>query len=160
MIKGNGHQKKDAKTCLAAGTFVAMILIILFCFPKTALCGSPNDPEEEAIMQAARNYLDAEVRKDYSVVYACFAPSSDYIRQNSYEQYLADARLAQERVVKYRILAITYIKNNEKRLTSSIIEKIAEVEVDVTLLHAATQQQSEVNIGFIFFKEGGKWYKS
>jgi len=27
-------------------------------------------------------------------------------------------------------------------------------------LHISTDRRSEINIGFIFFKEGGKWYKS
>ena len=159
-MKGNGHQKKDTKTWLAAAACLAMISIMVFCLPERVLCGSQNDPEAEAVMQAAKNYLDAEVRRDYPAVYACFAPSSDYARTNSYEQYLADARSSQDIVAKYRIVAITYIKNNENRLTSATIEKIAQVEVDVTFLHAGTQHRSEVNIGFIFLKEGGKWYKS
>jgi len=159
-MKGNGHSRKTAKAWLTAGLCLTLVVTMSFCVTGSALCGSQNDPEEEAVIQAVRNYLDAEIGRDYPAVYACFAPSSVYVQNNSYEQYLADAQSAQERVVKYRIVAITYIKNNEKRLTSSIIEKIAEVEVDVTLLHATTQYQSEVNIGFIFLKEGGKWYKS
>ena len=159
-MEGTRHQKKYAKTLLTAGTLLAGILIMLFCFPRIARCGVQNDPEEQAVMQAATKYLDAEVRKDYPAVYASFAPSSDYAQSNRYEQYLAEAQLAQQHVVKYRIIAITYIKKNEKKLTLSAIDKIAEVEVDVTFLHTATRQQSEINIGFIFFKEGGKWYKS
>lgn len=159
-MKGTGHQKKDKKNCLAAGTLLAGILIMLFCFPPAARCGAKNDLEAQAVMHAAKKYLDAEVRRDYPAVYASFAPSSDYAQSNSYEQYLAEARLAQQHVVKYRIIAITYIKKNENKLTFSAIDKIAEVEVDVTFLHAPTRQQSEVNIGFIFLKEGGKWYKS
>jgi len=40
------------------------------------------------------------------------------------------------------------------------VEKVAQVEVDVTFLHEKTNSHSEMNIGFIFFKEQGKWYKS
>ena len=159
-MEGTGHQRKDAKTWLTTGTFFAMILIMLFCFPRAARCGAQNDPEAQAVIQAAQKYLDAEVRRDYTAVYASFAPSSNYAQSNSYEQYLAEARLAQQHVVKYRIITVTYIKKNENRLTFSAIDKIAEVEVDVTFLHTATRQQSEINIGFIFLKEGGKWYKS
>ena len=159
-MRGNEYQKKAAKTWLTAGMLLAVAFIMIFSVTESALCGSQNDPEAEAVMQAARKYLDAEVRRDYPAVYACFAPSSSYMQTNSYEQYLAKARLAQDRVAKYRIVAITYIKNNENRQTSATIKKIAEVEVDVTFLNIATQHRSEVNIGFIFFKEGGKWYKS
>ena len=159
-MRVNGHVRKAVKIWLTSVVCLAVIVIPAFCVPERAFCGSQNDPEAEAVLQAARNYLDAEVRRDYPVVYASFAPSSDYTRSSSYEQYLTDARLAQERVVKYRIIAITYIKNNENRQTSATVEKIAEVEVDVTFLHAGTQHQSQVNIGFIFLREGGKWYKS
>ena len=131
-----------------------------FCIPESALCGSQNDLEAEAVMQAARKFLDAEVRRDYPAIYACFAPSSPYAKTNSYEQYLAQAKSAPDRVVKYRIVDISYIKNNEDRQTFSSVDKIAQVEVDVTFLHVSTKHRSEVNIGFIFLKEGGKWYKS
>ncbi len=159
-MKETGHQKKDAKTWLAAGACLAMISIIVLCFPERTHCEAQNDPETEAVMKAARDYMDAEVRGDYPAVYASFAPSSDYAKSNSYEQYLADARLSQQRVVKYRIVAITYIKKNDSKLTFSAVDKIAEVEVEVTFLQNATKDRSEINIGFIFFKEAGKWYKS
>ena len=137
-----------------------MISIMVFCLPEHAISGAQNDPEAQAVMQAAINYFDAEVRRDYPAIYACFAPSSDYVRTTSYEQYLAETSAAQEHLIKYRIIAITYINKNKTKLTFSAVDKIAEVEVDVTLLHAGTKYQSEVNIGFIFLKEGGKWYKS
>jgi len=159
-MRGNVHFRNAVKICLTAVACLAMISIIVFCLPERALCGSQNDPEAEAVMQAARNYLDAEVRVDYPVIYACFAPSSVYAQTSNYEQYLADARSAQEHLVKYRVVAITYIKKNENKLTLSSVDKIAEVEVDVTFLHDTTKHRSEANIGFIFFKEGGKWYKS
>jgi len=159
-MKENGHQKKDAKIWLAAVACLAMISIMVFCLPEHAISGAQNDPEAQAVMQAAINYFDAEVRRDYPAVYACFAPSSDYVRTTSYEQYLAETSSAQEHLIKYRIIAITYINKNKNKLTFSAVDKIAEVEVDVTLLHAGTKYQSEVNIGFIFLKEGGKWYKS
>lgn len=159
-MMGNRHQKKAGKAWLIAGSCITALVLLAFFAPDRALSRAQNDPEAQAVMQAAINYFDAEVRRDYPAVYACFAPSSDYVRTTSYEQYLAETSLTQEHLIKYRIIAITYIKNNENRLTKSGVEKIAEVEVDVTLLHAGTKYQSEVNIGFIFLKEGGKWYKS
>jgi hypothetical protein len=159
-MRGKGHSRKASIKWLTMGHCLFLAVIMTFFVPDRALCGAQNDPDAEAVLQAAKNYLDAEVRRDYPSVYACFAPSSSYIQTNSYEQYLADARSAQDNVVKYRIVAITYIKNNENRLIYAAVEKIAEVEVDVIFLNANTQYKSEVNIGFIFFKEGGKWYKS
>ncbi|MCG7852239.1 MAG: hypothetical protein MIO92_06930, partial [Methanosarcinaceae archaeon] len=148
------------KIWLTAGFCLALVVIGTFFVPGHALCGAQNDPDAEVVLQAAKNYLDAEVRKDYPAVYACFAPSSSYVRNHSYEQYLADARSATDRVVSYRIVDITYIKNYDARKTSSAVDKISEVEVDVTFFNADTQYRSEVNIGFIFLKERGRWYKS
>ncbi|MEI6608975.1 MAG: hypothetical protein WCO53_04430 [Deltaproteobacteria bacterium] len=159
-MMGRKHHKKNIKVLLSVAGYLVLFALIVFSTPEPAISGAQNDPDAEAVMQAAINYFDAEVRRDYPAVYACFAPSSDYVRTTSYEQYLAETSSEQQHLVKYSIIAITYIKNNEKRLTKSSVEKIAEVEVDVTLLHAVTKYQSEVNIGFIFFKEDGKWYKS
>jgi hypothetical protein len=159
-MRGSGHYKKAAKIWLMAGTCFALAVIMAFCVPQSALCGSQNDREEEAVLQAARKFLDAEIRRDYPAIYACFAPSSPYTKTNSYEQYLAQAKLAPDRVVKYHIIDISYIKNNEDRQKFSSVDKIAQVEVDVTFLHVSTKYRSEVNIGFIFLKEAGKWYKS
>ena len=159
-MRGNGYSKKAAKIWLMTGACFALTVIMAFCVPQSALCGSQNDREEEAVLQAARKFLDAEIRRDYPAIYACFAPSSPYTKTNSYEQYLAQAKLAPDRVVKYRIIDISYIKNNEDRQKFSSVDKIAQVEVDVTFLHVSTKYRSEVNIGFIFLKEAGKWYKS
>ena len=155
-MNGNGNYKK----AIMAGACFAVAVSMAFCIPESALSNSQNDLEANAVMQAARKFLDAEVRRDYPAIYACFAPSSPYAKTNSYEQYLAQAKSAPDRVVKYRIVDISYIKNNEDRQTFSSVDKIAQVEVDVTFLHVSTKYRSEVNIGFIFLKEGGRWYKS
>ena len=155
------HHKKDVKLLSSVAGCLALFSLILFLVPELAISGgAKNDYEAEAVMRAARTYLDAEVRSDYASVYACFAPSSDYIRLKSYEQYLAEVKSTGQRVVKYRIVAISYIEKNSNRLLSINIEKVAEVEAEVTLLNTTTGSRSEVNIGFIFLKETGKWYKS
>ena len=159
-MRGKKHYKKAAKIWLMAVACFALAAIMAFCVPESAFCGSQNDREAEAVLQAAKKFLDAEIRRDYPTVYACLSPSSTYIRTNSYKQYLSQAKASPDRVVKYRIINITYINNNDDRQINSTVEKIAQVEVDVTFLHINTKQRSEVNIGFIFFKEGGRWYKS
>jgi hypothetical protein len=156
-MRGKKHYKKAAKIWLMA---VACFVLMAFPLPEKAESNSQNDREAEAVLQAAKKFLDAEIRRDYPTVYACLSPSSTYIRTNSYKQYLSQAKASPDRVVKYRIINITYINNNDDRQINSTVEKIAQVEVDVTFLHINTKQRSEVNIGFIFFKEGGRWYKS
>lgn len=156
-MKEKEHYIKTAKKILASGACFVLAMIIVFCVLANGFCSSSDS---EAILQAARNFLDAEVRRDYPAVYACFASSSPYARSHSYKEYLAQAQSSPDRVVAYRIVTVTYIQNNEDRETYPAVEKLAQVEVEVTFLHAGTQQRSEVNIGFIFFKEQGKWYKS
>jgi hypothetical protein len=155
-----GYHIEAAKKILVSGTYFALAMIIVYLVPASGFCGTQSDPEAAAVLQAARKFLDAEVHKDYPVVYACFAPSSSYARSHSYKEYLAQAQSSPDRVVTYRIVTVTYIQNNEDRKTYPAVDKFAQVEVEVTFLHADTQQRSEVNIGFIFFKERGRWYKS
>jgi hypothetical protein len=159
-MRVNGQHERAVKIWLMAGACFALALIMVFSVPESALCGSTNDLEAKAVLKAARKFLDAEVRRDYPAVYACFAPSSPYGRSNSYEQYLAQAKLSPDQVVAYRIVRISYIQNPEDRKTYPSVDKVAQVEVDVTYLHPSTQRRSEINIGFVFLKEGGRWYKS
>jgi hypothetical protein len=152
--------KKAAKMWFMAGAYFALTVIMIFAIPQGALSGSPEDLEAKAVLKAARNFLDAEVRRDYPAVYACFAPSSPFARTNSFDQYVAQARVSTDHVVAYRIIRINYIQNPEDHKAYPSVDKVAQVEVDVTFFHPPTQKRSEVNIGFIFFKEKGRWYKS
>lgn len=138
----------------------ALAMMIVLCVPGSGFCGSSNDLEEKAVQEAARNFLDAEVRRDYPAVYACFASSSPYVRSHSYEQYLAEVQALPYRIVGYRIVSVSYIQDNEEKMKLPATEKIAQVEVELKFLHTDTQDLSEINIGFIFFKERGRWYKS
>jgi hypothetical protein len=159
-VTENKYYKIVAKKWLIAGTCFAIIVMIAFCFAKSAFSGSQKDREAEAVLQATKKFLDAEVRRDYPAVYACLSPSSAYVKTNSYKQYVSQAKASPDRIVKYRIINVTYIKDNDDRKINPTSERIAQIEVDVTFLHIATQKRSEVNIGFIFLKEGGRWYKS
>jgi hypothetical protein len=132
----------------------------VFCLPQSALCGSAGDREEQAVLKAARKFLDAEIRRDYPAVYACFAPSSVYLRTHNYQQYVAEAKAAPYHVVAYQIVRVNYIHNNKDPQTLSAADRIAQVEVEVTFAYEGTNRRSVSNIGFIFLKEGGKWYKS
>jgi len=152
--------KKAVKIWFMAGTCFALTVIMIFAVPQGALSGSPEDLEAKAVLKAARNFLDAEVRRDYPAIYACFSPSSPYGRTHSFEQYQAQVRQLPDRIVAYRIIRISYIQNSEDRKTYPAVDKVAQVEVEVTFLHPSSQQRSEINIGFIFLKEGGRGYKS
>ena len=159
-MRANQPHEKLAKRGLTAGLYFILAVIIFFAAPESAQCGSQNDKEEKAVLTAARNFLDAEVRGDYQAVYACFAPSSLYIATHSYEQYREQTRQLPDRIIAYRIIRVSHIQNQEDRKAYPTVDKIAQVEVEATFLHTPTQKRSEINIGFVFLKERGRWYKS
>lgn len=137
----------------------AFLSVIIFC-GLAGTAGSESNPDEKAVLEAARQYLDAEVKKDHPRVYACLSPSSAYCTSHSYEEYLKEALSSPTSVKDYRIIKITYITENDDRGKYPTIDKFAEVEVEVVIFYSDTGKSAEVNIGFIFVKEGGKWYKS
>lgn len=159
-MRVNEHHSKAAKVFFTAGAYFILAVFLTFSIAGSAFCGSPNDREEKAVLEAARSFLDAEVRRDYPAVYACFAPSSAYLRTHTYQQYLAEAKGAPYHVVAYQIVGINYIEDNKDPKSNPAASRIAQVEVEVTFAYKGTDKSSVVNIGFIFLKEGGRWYKS
>lgn len=155
LSRGISHHR-NAK----AAVFIFAAILMLLSLPENVFSGSSNDPEEKTVLKAVRTFLDAEIRRDYPAVYACFAPSSAYLRTHTYQQYLAEAKAAPYHVVAYQIVRVSYIQDNKDPQTLSTADRIAQVEVEVTFAYEVTKRRSVVNIGFIFLKEGGKWYKS
>jgi len=134
----------------------AVLLVLVAWCPASAA----EDQETTAVLRAARSFLDAEVNRDYGSVYARLAPSSSYVRKHTYEDYAAAARSAQDRIVDYTIVRITYIHDNDNRAKWPCVEKFAQVEVDMVMLHIPSNQRSTINMGLVFLKENGTWYKS
>lgn len=155
ILRGISHNR-NAK----AAIFIFAAILMLLSLPENVFSRSSNDPEEKTVLKAVRTFLDAEIRRDYPAVYACFAPSSAYLRTHTYQQYLAEAKAAPYHVVAYQIVRVSYIQDNKDPQTLSTADRIAQVEVEVTFAYEVTKRRSVVNIGFIFLKEGGKWYKS
>ena len=149
----------DVFPIVKKGLWIGIILTVMV-FGTTMNAMGDNLCEEAAVLKAARQYLDAEVRKDYSQIYACLSPSSAYCASHNYEDYRKEALSSPTAVSEYQIINITYIKENEDREKFPHVEKFAEVEVEVVVYYSDTKKTSDFNIGFIFIKEGGKWYKS
>jgi hypothetical protein len=135
---------------------VLLICLILGC--ADVISGLSAYRENRAVHEAARQYLDAEVRRDYKSIYACLAPSSLYCASNTYEMYLAEAKNAPA-ITSYKIVKISHIQANEDRQRYPKIEKFAQVEVELVLVFSDVGKKTEVNFAFPFIKEGGKWYK-
>lgn len=138
---------------------ITSVMLISMALPHHGFCRTAPSEEQE-VLQAARDFLDAEVRRDYPAVYACFAPSSLYRRTHTYRQYLEEAKAAPFHVVEYKIIRVSYIEDNKDPKSITTASRIAQVEVDVTFAYEGSGHRSVVNIGFIFLKEGEKWYKS
>ncbi|MDY0045096.1 MAG: hypothetical protein RBS82_10610 [Syntrophales bacterium] len=136
------------------------IILLCLAFIPALTVAADSDSEEGSLLAAARRYFSAEIRKDYSCVYESLSPSSEYKRSHSYKKYLEEALTSSHSISEYRIIDITYITGNEDRTKYPGIEKFAQIEVEVVLFFKDTGKYSEFNIGFIFTKEGGKWYKS
>lgn len=160
MIGRCSHTDRGAPPAATVVSVVICALVVASFLPAPALSDTIAGAEEAALVQAAREFLDAEMRQDYPAVYRCFASSSPYVHEHTYDDYLRDARASEDRVVAYTIVGVTYVHDNEDMKKWPAVERFAQVEVEMTFLHIPTDRRSEINIGFIFFKEGGKWYKS
>lgn len=154
------YRRKINISITSAPTIALFLVAAVLILSGPSFSEPSKDPEEAAVLQAARNFLDAETSRDFKAVYACLAPSSPYADTHSYDDYLREALAAEDHVVDYTIVGVTFIQDNDDRETWPSVEKFAQVEVDVVYLHLPTKQISEINIGFIFIREGGRWYKS
>ncbi len=146
------------------GGIAVAIVFCCFAFCAEGLCAEPpvktaSLQEEQAIYEAAKKYLDAEIRRDLPAVYACLAPSSVYCATHDYEAFLAEANASSVRIVGYKILRIANIRDNEDLKSFPKVEKFAHVEVDVIVFYKDTNVKGDINFGFTFIKEMGKWYK-
>jgi len=159
-------QKKESRFRfqLARGILVAALVCGCLGFQTTGMAADPavkmaSDQEEPAVFAMAKKYLDAEVARDLPAVYACLAPSSVYCATHDYAAFVAEANASPVRIMGYKILRIAHIMKNDDLKKFPQVEKFAHVEVDVVVFYKDTSQKAEINIGFTFIKERGKWYK-
>jgi hypothetical protein len=114
--------------------------------------------EKDTIEKTARAYLNAEMKKDSGQVYAFLAPSSDYKRSHSYDEYLKDiAENPPLSINEYKIIRIYRLRDNDNKNNYPGVDKFVQVEVEV--IFANTGPNSIYNYSFTFLKENGKWYK-
>jgi hypothetical protein len=160
---------KDSKASTSVGNIGRAVMVLLMVsllvgFPDKGHSrgpdGSPAATAEEAsVYEAARQYLDAEVRRDLKAVYSFLAPSSVYRATYDYDAFLAEAQASPVRIITYTIRRVAHIRDNHDPKAFPKIEKFARVEVDVVVFYQDTKQKTDVNFDFTFIKEAGKWYK-
>ncbi|MDD4091442.1 MAG: hypothetical protein PHQ63_02695 [Smithellaceae bacterium] len=114
--------------------------------------------EKSAIEKAALTYLKAEKEGDLKQIYALLAPSSAYRQAHSYDSYLKDiANYPPVKINTYKIVDIYRLRDNDNRDNYPGVDKLVQVEVDVTF--ADSGEESVYNYSFTFLKEKGNWYK-
>jgi hypothetical protein len=114
--------------------------------------------ESGAVEKAAQAYLKAETGKDSRQVYALLAPSSDYKKTHTYEEYLKDIAVNPPAAINsYKIIRIYNLRDNDNRQNYPGVDKFVQVEVEITFAHAGPN--SIYNYSFTFLKEKGNWYK-
>ena len=115
--------------------------------------------ERDAIEQAVKAYFKAEMEQNFKQVYTYLAPSSDYRKTHSYQDFLNEVGKSPVRIRKYRIVDIYRLRNNDNRKTYPSVDKFVQVEVDVDIGFSDTSANSTYNYCFTFLKEYGVWYK-
>ncbi len=114
--------------------------------------------EKDTIEKTAHAYLNAEMKKDSRRVYAFLAPSSDYKRSHSYEEFLKEtAEHSPLSINEYKIIRIYRLRDNDNKKNYPAVDKFVQVEVEVIFTN--TGPNSIYNYSFTFLKENGIWYK-
>ncbi|MCE5212790.1 MAG: hypothetical protein LLG40_14715 [Deltaproteobacteria bacterium] len=114
--------------------------------------------EKDTIEKTAHAYLKAEMKNDFQQIYALLAPSSDYKRDHSYEEYLKDiAENPPLSINEYKIVRVYRLRDNDNRQNYPDVDKFVQVEVEVSFTNSGPN--SIYNYSFTFLKEKGKWYK-
>lgn len=137
-----------------------LLTLMIACF---ALWEAPRNKvamfwEKNAVEKTAHAYLMAEKEKNSGQIYALLAPSSDYKRTHSYEEFMKDITENHPLSIhEYKIVRINRLRDNDNRKNYPGVDKFVQVEVEVTFSH--TGPNSIYNYSFTFLKEKGKWYK-
>jgi hypothetical protein len=137
---------------------VAIILVTGFIFWDVPRNRVEMFLERAAIEKSAHAYLKAEMEGNSQQVYAFLAPSSTYKQTHSYEEFIKDiAGYPPMAINTYKIIRIYRLRDNDNRKNYPGVDKLVQVEVEVTFTHAGPD--SIFNYSFTFLKEKGNWYK-
>ncbi len=114
--------------------------------------------ERDAIEKVASTYFKSEMEGNSRQVYAFLSPSSDYKKTHSYEEFLKDIVDNPPMAINtYKIVDIYRLRDNDNRKSYPTVDKLVQVEVELTFAQAGPN--SIYNYSFTFLKEKGTWYK-
>jgi hypothetical protein len=148
--------KKAIRIFAAVMVAASVTALVLWAAPRNRL---ELMLERNTIEQTARDYLKAEMGRDYKRVYAYLAPSSTYRKTHTYEQFIRDVSGSPVMIRSYKIVDIYRLRDNDNRKEYPVVKRFVQVEVDVDVGFADTGTTSTCNYCFTFLKEGDRWYK-
>lgn len=114
--------------------------------------------DRQDILTAAEAYFQAEISGDTERVWSMIAPSSQFKRMYSKEDYSALVGENPVRVKSYAIEEIIEIMDNSDRKSMPTVDKIALVQVRVVLAEGGARDTEHRSI-FTFLRENGQWFK-
>lgn len=155
------RESRKIRTLILAGVITAVLcaLIAALLFFEKPRYFVEMMYERHRIEQALDTYFAAEMKGDLGAVYRCLAPSSDYRKTHTYEDFLADMGSNPVKIIRYRLVDIYGLRPNHSPDQYPGVERFAQVEVDVFLEYTDSKSTAECNFCFTFLKEGGTWFK-
>lgn len=135
---------------------IGFCLIVLLLGMVSACGENANQKEIAAVRRAAEQYLSAEKDGNLEKVYGLLAPSSEFRRNYSYDQYRGIVADKSVRLADYDIREITGLNSETGRPE---LEMLADVLVLVRMFDPLTGLTTERETVFTFVKEKGVWYK-
>ncbi len=152
---GAFHEREKISIILCACAAVLIAGLLIWDVPRGKV---EILLEKSAIEKAALTYLKAEKEGDLKQIYALLAPSSAYRQAHSYDSYLKDiAGYPPVKIDTYQIVDIYRLRDNDRRDQYPGVDKLVQVEVDVTFVNSG--KNNVFNYSFTFLKEKGNWYK-
>ena len=142
---------------------ITLFILITLVIAGLAIWDVPRNKvdlllEKSAIEKAAHDYLTAEKEGNLKQAYALLAPSSDYKKKHSYDEFLKDiGNYPPVKIGTYQIVDIYRLRDNDNRDNYPGVDKFVQVEVEVTFANSG--ENSIFNYSFTFLKEKGRWYK-
>ena len=110
------------------------------------------------LLETVDAYFRSEKEGDIQKVWELLAPSSEFKKAYSYPFYQEMVRRNPAMLKDYKIDGVLEIRDNDDAAGFPNVQKIALVQVTVTLAGIGPRDLTQVRV-FTFLKEAGKWFK-
>jgi len=141
--------------------YTAPVYTLAGLLPLAAMLGLSGislADDKSDLMEAVNTYFHSEKQGDVQKVWELLAPSSEFKKAYSYPFYQEMIRRNPSVLRDYRIDGVLEIRVNDDKIAFPNVEKIALVQVTVTLAGEGIKEMTQVRV-FTFLKESGKWFK-